>query len=99
VSRLKQRIATAFAACLVVVIVVTFTVTACGEAARKDASTSGQTVDRSPAEVIAMPNRFRNIATKCDGHGHRVYSNSTGNSGGASQIFVIEDPTCPGGKR
>jgi hypothetical protein len=96
---MKLRIVIVVAGLWLLVVGVTFAVTACGEAARKDATTSGQTVDRSPAEVIAMPNRFRNIATKCDGHGHRVYSNSTGNSGGASQIFVIEDPTCPGGKR
>jgi nitrous oxide reductase accessory protein NosL len=66
----------------------------CGADERRDATTTGQHVDRSAAEVIAMPDRFRNVADKCDGHGHRVYSNSTGNSGGASQIFVINDPSC-----
>lgn len=71
---------------------------ACGEEARKDATTEGQKVDRSAPEVIAMPNRFRNIAHKCDGHGHRVYSNSTGDSGTGAQLFVIEDPSCPGGR-
>lgn len=67
----------------------------CGEA-RQDASKSGQKVDKGPAEVIAMPDQFRNIAHKCDGHGHRVYSNSTGDSGSASQLFVIDDPACEG---
>jgi len=69
----------------------------CGEA-REDAFTRGQKVDRSPAEVIAMPDRFRNIAHKCDGHGHRVYSNSTGGEGSSSQLAVIDDPSC-GGER
>jgi hypothetical protein len=66
----------------------------CGADARKDASTSGQRVDRSAAEVIAMPDAFRNVAHKCDGHGHRVYSNSTGDSGTAAELFVIDDPSC-----
>jgi hypothetical protein len=70
----------------------------CGEA-REDATTRGQRVDRSPAEVIAMPDRFRNVAHKCDGHGHRVYSNSTGGEGSSSQIAVIDDPSCGGGAR
>jgi len=72
--------------------------TGCGEA-RKDATTQGQKVDRGPAEVIAMPDQFRNVAHKCDGHGHRVYSNSTGDSGTASHIVVIDDPSCGGGPR
>jgi hypothetical protein len=72
--------------------------TSCGEA-REDATTRGQKVDRSPAEVIAMPDRFRNVAHKCDGHGHRVYSNSTGGEGSSSQLAVIDDPSCGGGAR
>jgi hypothetical protein len=70
----------------------------CGEA-RKDATTEGQKVDRSPAEVIAMPDQFRNVAHKCDGHGHRVYSNSTGGEGSSSHIVVIDDPSCGGAAR
>lgn len=69
---------------------------ACGDESRKDADKSGQRVDRSSAEVIAMPDAFRNIAHKCDGHGHRVYSSSTGNDGTYAQIFVIDDPSCGG---
>lgn len=70
----------------------------CSEA-RKDATTSGQRVDRGPAEVIAFPDQFRNVAHKCDGHGHRVFSNSTGGDGNASQAFAIDDASCPGGTR
>lgn len=66
----------------------------CGEDARQDATKAGQTVDRGPAEVLAMPDAFRNVASKCDGHGHRVYSNSTGGSGNGAQLFVIADESC-----
>ena len=59
---------------------------ACGEATQ-DATKSGQQVDKSPAEVIAFPDKFSNVAHKCDGHGHRVYSNS-------KAAFVIDDPSC-----
>ncbi len=67
----------------------------CGEA-RQDATKSGQRVDRGPAEVIAMPDQFRNVAHKCDGHGHRVFSNSTGGEGMGAQLFVVDDPACGG---
>jgi hypothetical protein len=66
----------------------------CGSEARQDATTSGQKVDRSPAEILAMPDAFRNVAMKCDGHGHRVYSSSTGDSGNSAQVFVISDSSC-----
>ncbi len=65
----------------------------CGEA-RQDATKSGQRVDRGPAEVVAMPDQFRNVAHKCDGHGHRIYSNSTGGEGMGAQLFVVADPSC-----
>jgi uncharacterized lipoprotein len=70
----------------------------CGAEARQDATKSGQHVDRSAAEVIAMPDAFRNVAHKCDGHGHRVYSNSTGGSGKSAQLFVINDSSCGGSR-
>lgn len=68
--------------------------TGCGEEATKDANKTGQTVDRTPARVIAFPDKFRNVATKCDGFGHRIYSNSTGDSGTGAELFVINDPRC-----
>ena len=69
----------------------------CGGEAVKDATKSGQTVDRSAAEVIAFPDGFRNVASKCDGHGHRVYSSSSGKSGTYPNLAVIDDAGCPGG--
>jgi citrate synthase len=67
--------------------------TACG-GATQDAEKSGQRVDTAAANVIAFPDKFRNVAHKCDGAGHRVYSNSTGDSGSSAELFVINDPTC-----
>lgn len=75
------------------VALIAVAVAGCGEA-RKDATTNGQRVDRSPAEVIAMPDAFRNVAHKCDGHGHRVYMGSTGDSGSGPQLYVIDDSSC-----
>lgn len=77
-----------------IAVVAGLTISGCGAEARQDADTSAQRVDRSSAEVIAMPDQFRNVSHKCDGHGHRVYTNSTGNSGTASQVYVIADPSC-----
>lgn len=84
---------------LLVIPVLALSLAACSTDARQDADTSGQRVDKSSAEVIAMPDQFRNVAHKCDGHGHRVYMNSTGDSGNSANIFVVTDPSCPGGTR
>ena len=47
--------------------------------------------DDSPAEVVNFPDKFANVAHKCDGHGHRVYSTTR-----QAAVTVIDDPTCPG---
>lgn len=44
------------------------------------------------AEIINMPNGFPNLATKCDGHGHRVYVAT--HTEQRQQIAVIEDEGC-----
>jgi len=46
-------------------------------------------VDDTPAEVINFPNRYANVAHKCDGHGHRVYSTTR-----QAPPVVVDDPTC-----
>jgi hypothetical protein len=48
--------------------------------------------DDSSAEVINFPDKFANVAHKCDGHGHRVYSTTR-----QATVVVIDDPSCPGG--
>lgn len=73
-------------------------VAACGSQARQDATTNGQHVDRSAAAVIAFPDRFRNVADKCDGYGHRVYVTSRGDSNSPPQLFVINDGSCSGAR-
>lgn len=49
-------------------------------------------VDGTPARVIAFPDDYGNVATKCDEFGNRVYSSSNGK--GASIFVVPADPTC-----
>jgi predicted small secreted protein len=66
---------------------------ACGTGeAGEDATPAGQSVDRKPAEVVAMPNNFSNVAHKCDGHGHRIYV--TTNTDASRELFIVEDKTC-----
>lgn len=48
--------------------------------------------DDSAAEVINFPDKFANVAHKCDGHGHRVYSTTR-----QATVVVIDDPSCDGG--
>ena len=45
--------------------------------------------DDSAAEVINFPDQFANVAHKCDGHGHRVYSTTR-----QAPPVVIDDPSC-----
>ncbi len=72
---------------------------ACSDTAEGDRGGYGDAkvgrLERGPADVITFPDKFGNIATKCDGHGHRVYS--TTHPVDAASIAVIEDPSCPGG--
>jgi hypothetical protein len=51
-------------------------------------------VDDDPTEVLQFPDRFSNVAHKCDGHGHRVYV--TTKSDQSRFMTVIDDPTCGG---
>src|SRR5205085_1170046 len=53
-------------------------------------------VDRTPADIYAMPNYYNNVASKCDGHGHRIFVTSN-KSSAPSNLVVINDASCPGG--
>ena len=66
----------------------------CGQKERVNAHQS-QKIDRTPADVYAMPNFFNNVASKCDGHGHRIFVTSN-KSNAPSNLTVINDPSCPG---
>lgn len=50
------------------------------------------TRDKGSADILNFPDHFRNVAMKCDGHGHRVYS--TDYNGGGAAVAVINDPSC-----
>ncbi len=52
-------------------------------------------VNSAPAEVIEMPDGFRNLATKCD-HGNRLYVAFHGDDNSAAIYAVPHDPTCAG---
>ena len=67
----------------------------CGAPERQNAhqSPSGN-IDRTPAEIMAMPDHYNNVATKCDHHGHRIYVTSN-KSSAPSNITVINDESCP----
>ena len=67
----------------------------CGAPERQNAhqSPSGN-IDRTPAEILAMPDHYNNVASKCDHHGHRVYV--TSNKGSVpSNVVVMNDESCP----
>ncbi len=51
--------------------------------------------DDSAAEIINFPDGFSGVATKCDGHGHRLYVVTHDKSD--VPVTVIADPSCPGG--
>lgn len=53
--------------------------------------------DDSPAIIYSMPDGFANVAGKCDGFGHRLFTTREGtNKGGGKAIAVIADPLCGG---
>lgn len=47
-------------------------------------------VDDSQKRAIAFPNHYANVATSCDGFGHRVYVTTR------NFITIVADPSCPG---
>lgn len=50
--------------------------------------------DDGPAVVYSMPDGFANVATKCDGFGHRIYVTRGAAEGGGKAVAVIADPAC-----
>jgi hypothetical protein len=52
---------------------------------------------KQPVDVYPMPDRFGNVATLCDGHGHRLFVVT--HSKTDAPVTVIEDPSCSGGPR
>lgn len=56
----------------------------------RPAGAPGTCLDDAQKRTIAFPNHFHNVATACDGYGHRIYQTT----GGDMRIFA--DPSCPG---
>lgn len=50
----------------------------------------GACLDDRQKRAIAFPNKFANVATGCDGYGHRIFVTTR------DFIDIIADPTCPG---
>lgn len=50
-------------------------------------------VDRTPAEVYAMPDHYNNVASKCDLHGHRIFITSNKDQA-PSNLVVLDDDSC-----
>lgn len=70
---------------------------ACGvgpDKSREDAVDTTD-VDKAPAHVVAFNNHYPNVATKCDGYGHRVYVVSRIDGTVPALPVVIDDPSCP----
>jgi hypothetical protein len=65
----------------------------CGTQSERVNAREQTNVDRSAPEVYAMPNFYNNVASKCDGHGHRIFVTSN-KEASPSNIFVIDDGSC-----
>jgi hypothetical protein len=83
----KARVAGA-CACLTVVVAMT----GCAQKSNgtQDAPVNQQLTDNTPAEIINFPDKFANVAVKCDHHGHRIYSTTR-----QAQPVVVADSSCP----
>lgn len=66
---------------------------ACGASEKKD-SAHASDVDRSAPSVVAFPDDFSNVASKCDGHGHRIFVTTHGGDKDAGNLVIVEDSQC-----
>lgn len=90
----RNRIRTAVVA--LVAVAVLFGLTACfGNKATQPWNDSPRTsvVNSTPADVIAMPDGFNNLATKCD-HGNRIYVSYHSDGSYGFAFGIANDPTC-----
>ena len=61
---------------LALAIVAIAGVAGCGNTPERLNAHQQRNVDRTPPDVYAMPDHYNNVASKCDGHGHRMYVTS-----------------------
>jgi hypothetical protein len=57
---------------------------------REDQANIGACLDDRQKRSIAFPNHFPNVATACDGYGHRIFTTTD------RDFRLIADPSCPG---
>ena len=69
------------------------TVVGCGNTPERLNAHQSHDVDRTPPEIYAMPDHYNNVASKCDGHGHRIFVTSNKDQA-PSNMVVIEDRSC-----
>lgn len=69
-------------------------VAGCGpgdDASREDAhDVPGREIDKTKPHIVAFNNKYQNVASKCDGYGHRIFVTT------ASRLLVLPDPSCSG---
>ena len=68
-------------------------VAGCGNTPERLNAHQSRDVDRTPPEIYAMPDHYNNVASKCDGHGHRIYVTSNKDQA-PSNMVVIKDISC-----
>jgi hypothetical protein len=85
ITRTAARLSTLAALCIVAA--------GCGNTPERLNAHQSTNVDRNPPEVYAMPDHYNNVASKCDGHGHRIYVTSNKDAA-PSNMVVIEDKSC-----
>ena len=65
----------------------------CGNTPERLNAHQSTAVDRNPPEIYAMPDHYNNVASKCDGHGHRMYVTSWEDQA-PSNLVVVSDESC-----
>lgn len=77
---------------LILTVAVVMSLAGC---ARESAGTKDSPIvhptDNHPAHVINFPNGFANVAWKCDGEGHRIYTTTRD-----AAPVVVDDSSCGG---
>ncbi|MFD9205953.1 hypothetical protein ACFVZM_06695 [Streptomyces sioyaensis] len=86
----KNRIALAMAGTAIVAM----SATGCASLTEPWNDAPVQRKDDGPAVIYSMPDGFANVAAKCDGYGHRMFTTRGGDQGGGKSVAVIADPTC-----
>jgi hypothetical protein len=62
---------------------------------RGDAPVDRENTNDAPAYVINFPDKFHNVAVKCDPHGFRIFAHTRD----GSPPVILPDETCKGQER